>query len=31
MANRADRASIKADSQLRGGLPQVHWLSDGVE
>ena len=31
MANRADGTSVKADSQLRGGLPQIYWRSDGVE
>lgn len=31
MANRADGASVKADSQLRRRLPQVYWRSDGVE
>ncbi len=31
MANRTDGASVKADSQLRGGLPQIHRWSDGVK
>lgn len=31
MANRADGASVKTDSQLRGGLPQVHMWPDGVK
>ena len=31
MANRIDGASVKADSQLRGGLPQIYRRSDGVE
>ena len=31
MASRTDGASVKADSQLCGGLPQVHLRSDGVE
>ena len=30
MANRIDGASVKADSQLRGGLPQIYRRSDGV-
>ena len=31
IANRADGASVKTDCQLRGGLPQIHLRTDGVE